>query len=66
LWKKLFVDHPVRQTFFIAGNNLWPLRAKCRIEILVAESDLVFFDVTVGINDAHGGILRWIQFLWFL
>jgi hypothetical protein len=42
------------------------LRPERRIEILVAESNLIFFDVTVGINDAHRGILRWIQFLWFL
>src|SRR6476660_8404098 len=51
--KELFVDHPVGQTFFIAGDNLRPLRPERRIEILVAESNLIFFDVTVGINDAH-------------
>src|SRR5689334_24520475 len=51
--KKLLIDHPVRQTFFISGDDLRPLRPERRIEILVAESNLIFFDVTVRINDTH-------------
>jgi len=53
-WKELFVDHPIGKPFFVARNNLGTLGAKSGSEIFVAKRYRILFDVTVGIDDAHG------------
>jgi hypothetical protein len=51
--KKLLVDHPIGQALFSPRDDLRPMGAKGRSKIFIAKSYGVFFDVTVGIDDAH-------------
>jgi hypothetical protein len=51
--KKLLVDHPIRQPFFAARNDLRANTPKSRIEIFIAKCHWIFFDMTISIDDAH-------------
>src|SRR5258707_13391384 len=57
-WKKLLVDHPIGKTVLRAGDHLGALSAEGGSKIFITERYWVFFDMTVGIDDAHFGILR--------
>jgi len=56
--EKLLVDHPIGKTVLRAGDHLGALRAEGRSKILITEGYWIFFDMTVGIDNAHFGILR--------
>jgi hypothetical protein len=50
--KQLLVDGPVNQ--LVVSHHAWAHRAERRIKILVVECRGVFFDMTIGIDIAHG------------